>query len=272
MNENNTSPESNINSTINAITGLAKEIPVYQDAIQPSAQEIGKSLHTVTKTINIALAPIKILVWGYEKIEDYISKRVSEKLDKIPTENITTPDPKIAVPAIEALRYTGSDEYLRELYANLIANSMDKATMRNAHPGFVEILKNLTSDEAILLKAFILDKTHPLIDINGKEQQDEGFIPLIKSQSHFHNNLDIQNPDLIPAYLDNLIRLGILEIPHDLVLTQESRYEELENSPIFTVLKEKNQNSLDRKLVLKRKLVRTTSFGNEFIQSVVVDK
>lgn len=270
MDQNNTSTESNINSTINAITGLAKEIPVYQDAVQPAAQEVGKSLQTVAKTINIALAPIKALVWGYEKIEEYISKRVTEKLTNIPTENIVTPDPRIVVPAIESLRYTGNKENLRELYANLIANSMDKNTLKNTHPSFVEILKNINSDEGILLQAFAINQTHAIIDINA--EQNGGFISLLRNCVKFHENLNIKYKDLIPSYLDNLIRLGLLEIPENHLLLDVLKYEEIENSPVFSNLKFENENLLNRKIIFNRKIIRTTSFGYNFIKTVVTDK
>lgn len=67
--------ETNVKATIDAVTGLVTAIPIYQDTLQPSAKQIGKSLETVAKTVNIALGPIKALVWGYEKIEDFINTR-----------------------------------------------------------------------------------------------------------------------------------------------------------------------------------------------------
>ena len=73
MQESENSPKgSKVKSTIDVVTSLAKAIPVYNDAIQPAAKEVGKSLATVTKTINIALAPVSALVWGFEKIQDYL--------------------------------------------------------------------------------------------------------------------------------------------------------------------------------------------------------
>src|SRR5690554_2969816 len=129
MEEPSNNKDTNVKSAIEAATGLVNAILVYQDAVQPAAKQIGQSLETVTKTVNIALAPIKALVWGYEKIEDFLSTRVSEKLKNIPEENITTPPPQVAGPAIEALKYSGHDKNLRELYANLLASAMDKETV-----------------------------------------------------------------------------------------------------------------------------------------------
>src|SRR5690606_41068173 len=123
-----------VKTTIDAVTGLVKAVPVYQDTLQPAAKQIGQSLETVTKTVNIALAPIKALVWGYEKIEEFITTRVSEKLKNVPEENITTPPPQVAGPAVEALRFSGHDPNLRERYANLLATALYKTTIHQANP------------------------------------------------------------------------------------------------------------------------------------------
>ena len=122
----------------------------YTDAFQPFAKEAGKALGTVGKTVNIALSPLNAVVWGYEKIEDFVTKKVSEKLEakQVQPEDIITPDPDIAVPTIEALRYSK----LKDQYANLLASSMDKNSASKVHPAFVEILKQITPDEAKMLK------------------------------------------------------------------------------------------------------------------------
>jgi len=43
MSDDETKKEGNIERTINAVTGLAKAVPVYEDAVQPAAKEIGKA-------------------------------------------------------------------------------------------------------------------------------------------------------------------------------------------------------------------------------------
>ena len=38
---------------------------------------------------------------GYDKISDFLEKKVAEKLEKVPEERILTPPPNVAGPAIE---------------------------------------------------------------------------------------------------------------------------------------------------------------------------
>ncbi|MFY7728659.1 MAG: DUF4393 domain-containing protein [Flavobacterium sp.] len=257
--------DNNVKSTIDAITGLANAVPIYQDAVQPAAKEIGKSLATVTKTVNIALAPIKALVWGYEKIEVYLTKRVSEKLEGIPEENIITPPPHIAGPAVEALRFTGENENLRELYASLLAVSMNRDTTDKAHPSFVEIIKNLSSNEALILKEFINVNSIAKIDIEQK--QTEGKITRAKNFTLLHKNtkIDVNN---IPIYLDNLQRLGIIEIIRDQYFSDDSEYEILRSDIALRNLI-KDIQSQNCEVDFKKGFIELTSFGRDFVRNVV---
>lgn len=265
------SNDTNVKATIEAVTGLVTAIPVYQDGLQPSVQQIGKSLETVTKTVNIVLSPIKALVWGYEQIEQYITKRVSEKLKDIPEENIVTPPAIIAGPAIESLRFCGDDINLRELYANLLASSMDINTQDLILPSYVEILKNLSSDEALLLQIFITNESIPLIDIHGDLKEQIGSRIKYRNFSHINKIVNLKRPDLIPTYLDNICRLGILAMPFGKYLVKENAYEPLESDTLLDLIKQ-GINDNDEILRFERKVVMRTTFGTLFINNVVKEK
>lgn len=138
---------SKIREAADAIKGIAEAVPVYQDIVQPAAKEVGTALQTVAKTIHIALAPLSAMVWGYDRIKDYLERALTERLKGIAPENIITPNPAVVGPAVEALRFTAHEPSLRELYANLLATSMDAETAQNSHPAFIEIIRQMTADE-----------------------------------------------------------------------------------------------------------------------------
>ncbi|MDA3137076.1 hypothetical protein HG619_23180 [Pseudomonas syringae] len=48
-----------VKGTIEAATGLVKAVPIYEDAIQPVAKQVGKSLEIVGQAVNVALMPIQ---------------------------------------------------------------------------------------------------------------------------------------------------------------------------------------------------------------------
>src|ERR1051325_1629731 len=118
--------ENKIRDAADAIRGIVEAVPVYQDAVQPAAKEVGVALQTVAKSIHVVLAPIKGLVWGYEKIVAYLDATLSERLKYVPPEELVTPNPIVAVPVMQSLVYTAQEEDLREMFANLLATAMDK--------------------------------------------------------------------------------------------------------------------------------------------------
>ena len=263
--------DANIKGTIEAVTGLVKEIPIYQDAVQPAAKEIGKSLETITKTVNIALSPIKALVWGYEKIEDYLAKRISEKLKDIPEEDITTPSLHIAGPAVEALRFTGHNENLRELYASLLAMAMNTQTADKVHPAYVEVIKNLSTEEAILLQSFVAKSQYPKVDIEEKEKNIKGSKTRIRNFTLFHKMDDRLDVNLVPIYLDNLNRLGIIEIIHDSYFVDTSEYQTLESDDSISEFIEEIK-ARGKDVEFTKGIITLTSFGRNFVKNVVAMK
>jgi len=70
--------------------------------------------------------------------------KLTPKLKDIPVEKLVPPEPNIAVPSYEALRYSLDIEELREIYTNLLASSMNTDTKDYTHPASVEIIKQLS--------------------------------------------------------------------------------------------------------------------------------
>ena len=115
--------------------------------------------------MRVALAPVTALVWGYDKIKDFLEPAVAQRLANLRPEHIITPSPMVAGPAIEALRFAGHDPTLREMYATLLATAMDANRVRDAHPAFVEIIRQLTADEARIVGLFATSNDFPIIRV-----------------------------------------------------------------------------------------------------------
>ncbi len=59
VDENNT--PSTVKDVAEAVSAVAQAVPIYDDAVQPAAKELGKGLTTIMKTVNVALAPLEVL-------------------------------------------------------------------------------------------------------------------------------------------------------------------------------------------------------------------
>lgn len=263
-------PGSNVRDTAEAVRGIVEAVPVYEDAVQPAAQELGKGLETVAKAMNVCLAPLRGLVWGWDQIEDFLQHKVAEKLSQTPTDEIIEPKPHVAGPAIEALRFTGYEESLRDLYANLLAASMDSKTVSLAHPSFVEIIKQMTPDEARLMKYFSTEELLPLISVRAELVEGSGGRDMAHNLSLFGKDANCEHEHLTPSYIDNLSRLGLISTP-DKFYTDAEVYEELENYPSVLELKNQIDSEEGQRSSNRRGLVQITHLGRQFIKACVID-
>ncbi|QQT61008.1 DUF4393 domain-containing protein [Sphingobacterium multivorum] len=253
---------------VSEATVLAKD--VYQDVAKPALSEVGKTAGGLTRVL---LAPLNGIVWGFDKIIEKLDQEVSAKLSKVPRERYQTPPAFIAGPAVEALRYTAEVEDIRNLYNNLIANAMDSDTVANVHPSFVDIIKNINSDEANLLKAFIMDDSIAYIEIRRfNTPVVRSFSTIDKYHTHIVEdfNLKLQNQCKLHTYLDNLTRIGLISTTEGYSL-DDDRYISLENCENVIKLKKEAEGEGAR-VDFRRSFFRLTSFGSDFIRMVVSDK
>jgi hypothetical protein len=240
----------------------------YDDALQPIAKETGKALGTLGKTINMALSPLRGLVWSWEQIEGYVSEAVERKLKerKVPEERITTPDPDVAVPALEALRYSK----LRENYANLLATSMDSAVAKEAHPAFVEILKQLTPDEVRILDFLPnVGRHEPLVDLAYTVSKAKGQFTVVRHVCTLGTDAKFDYFEMVPKYVDNLCRLGLTEIPAMTWLAEEFRYDRIKQLEIVRTAEKKIPEGSTFEFILK--MFGLTVLGDSFRAACVTE-
>jgi hypothetical protein len=243
-----------------------KAIPIYDDMLQPAAKQLGKTLETVCKAVNMALAPVSGLVWGYEQFQTFIDTKVADRLKYIPAEDIITPKPSVAGPAIEALRYTGHEESLTDMYANLLATAMNQKIASGAHPAFVEFIKQMTSDEAKLMRSFFNpDSAFPIVTVKAMELDGSGGSWNVAANvSLLGESASIDFPDFTPSYIDNLCRLGLIEIRENWSYSDKKIYSTLESSTKVTELKKLIEEQHKMKFSLKYGAVHLTNLGQQF--------
>jgi len=260
----------NDKEVVNSVTNLVKAIPIYQDGLQPAVKEIGKALGTVGKTVNIALAPISALVWGYDQIKDFVEIKVGEKLKDIPEEKIITPDETIAGPLLESLRYTGHKEELKEMYANLLASSMNADKADNAHPSFVDIIKNMNMYEARIIQYLAKNNALPMIHIRQIfSKRNRGGSYINKYLSMITYEIDSLDRNLLPTYYENLMRLKLIDIPYGRYLSKENIYNDLENDELVLNERKMIDNLDDSKSEIERTYIQLTNFGKLFTVACV---
>lgn len=251
-------------SELSAVT--AKVIPeLAGKALGPAAEELGKGLVTVSKLVNMALSPVEGVVWGYEQIRGYIVESLSRKLDGTAPEDILSPPANVAVPAIEALRYTGTISELRELFSNLLATAMKSDSQSIAHPAFVDIIKQLSVDEAKILSSIVVNKRYPLLceahyDDKDPESTYEYLYPEFTSLCR---KACVEFEENSKSYLGNLQRLNIFEIRH-------SGIEELVEKDSGYALRPYDDVMAYELSASRSEALYVTSFGQQFLKACVI--
>lgn len=197
------------------VAEIAKE--VYKDGAKETVQSSGKLISLLPRVIHAALCNVEKWILNKEYSIKETQKMLEYKLKNIDPSKISEPEAYVAVPTINALSYSFASDDLIDLYANLLASSMIDDEKWKVHPSFVEIIKQLSPDEAKLLK-YLADykgeNEFPLINLVMKRDNDnytsESYIKISNFSGIGFGVCDC--PENISSYIDNLIRLQLIEI------------------------------------------------------------
>lgn len=210
-----------------------------------------------------------------KKIKDFVNTKVAEKLKNTNPEDIITPKANVAGPLLESLKYTGHNDSLQDLYANLLASAMDKKTAEGALPCFVEIIKQMTSDEAKIMQILKNTQNFPIINIQSHYREKSlgnGYNVIEMNYSHLGKIAKCEYPNLTPKYIDNLCRLGLTEIPFDTTIADKNVYDILDNDTYIINIIKNIEISSNRIGKIEHRLLTVTELGKLFIDVCVVSK
>lgn len=164
------------------------------------------------------------------------SEDLEVKVSKISEEDIQEPPINIAGPAIEASKFHMGEDQIREMFAQLVASSMNKSQDSNIHPSFVEIIKMLSPDDAINLRhLFKQGPELPIVNIKAVFSHDSSyFIECNHVLFMCDNDRELHRQTLS---IDNLIRLKLADVTYIYHLTNADLYKKYEQLPLYIELK-----------------------------------
>lgn len=241
--------------------------------VKEAASNLGQTAVTLTKTINNVLVPLAAINFAFDKARAYFSGKFQEeiaaKAEAIPPEHIVEPKASIAGPTLQGLAFTHEEPNLKEMYLNLLATSMDGRAASVAHPAFVEIIKQLDSEDARLVRGALQSPSAiPIVQIHRKLKTG-GYNLLVQ---HLLNLTDsttgvpVEDPQL-PAMIDNWIRLGLVEVMYDKFLNDPANYSWVNQRPEFIRLSQAPQPDAAN-VEYQKGLMQRTELGKRFAQAV----
>jgi hypothetical protein len=267
-------PSDPVGSAHKTLSAIAEVIKIAGDSpdMRAAGNELGKSLLTVTKLINNALLPIAAINFGFTKAREYFSTRFAteftEKLKDVPEDQIIEPKASIAGPALQGLAFSHEEADLKNLYLSLLASAMDARVSSEVHPAFVEIIRQLCAEEAELLRDILKTPGNiAIVDLHAR--LSSGFVTVYR---HLLPEKDPQTKQprenrRIPSFVDNWIRLGLMNVDYNLQLMDVDSYDWVDDRP--EVIRCRQQwNTADSSLEIRRGILRATSLGREFARMV----
>lgn len=244
-----------------AIGDTLKTAPtLYEDALQPTVQEVGKFAARIPRAINAAFSGLDKWILNKEYAIDETKKLLEKKLENVDPDKIVEPEAYVAVPAIQAISYSMNSEELRNLYANLLAKAMNSDTKDQVHPSFVEIIKQMSPTDAIIFKSIMKRKANPLIDLIIESPEKSSFI-IATNVSEFN---DLYT-DKACMSIDNLNKFGLISILSDRYYSDANFYNKILHSKYYVTQKQ-NHSVLpnDYQFSHKKKMIIKTSLGITF--------
>jgi hypothetical protein len=233
--------------------GLDEVLPtIYLDLLSPAARELGDRLATIAKAVKIALAPLEAAVWGYDRIRDWLSLRVTNLLAERGAKDIKQPPLSVAGPLIMQMLFASEEPDLREMYAKLLTTSMDAQTTNVAHPSFVSVIAQLTPGEARILRHIsTLNQEWPYW--MGTHETDE----LEAAMRQMCAEAGITDEAAADLYIENLLRLRVLRRFGSFQAEFNEAYQHYRDEPAIN-----NYNS---------DIIEVTCYGRALLQACVID-
>jgi hypothetical protein len=148
---------------------------------------------------------------------------------------------------------------LRERGAELLARSADVAEDEELHPAYARILDNLSPDEARILRLLATEGPQPAIDVRrGLPLVSELVAPGL---TMIGAEAGCRHPERVPAYLDNLNRLGLIWFSRETV-RDVNPYQVLEAQPDAV----EAMREAGRTARTVRRSIHLTPFGTDFCE------
>jgi hypothetical protein len=186
----------------------------YGDVLQPAAKEVGSVL---SRAVRAALSPARAALWSWEKAEQWAEAAAEQWLERrqVPVEHIVPPPVELQLSITAALQIAGpaEDPALREMFAGLLASGMDREVAESVHPAFVEILRQVTPQEARVLTGLHRAPLTSSVSISSSTTRTDGRVSYTPASpppwTIVDRELGVQIK-ISPAMKNNLMRLGLV--------------------------------------------------------------
>lgn len=269
------------NIEIKAEANLTEPIKqVTEKVVIPPAAEASKG---ITKLLSVVTTFIDNVTYKYIANSEMKKKKfleeLSQKYNSIPEESLTEPNINILGNVMDSLKYNLDEDYLVEMYTNILISDMDSRTKNKCHVCFVEILKQLSkNDLEVLNRIYMMKHTSSIpfgklniVDSNNKPLKYELHNPVYIAKI---DNYIIDNYNVFSKSIENLNRLALIEINYTKYFTDKSIYDSLIQKVLPTctsILNDLRRDNPEATIGCEKAVLAISNLGYDLMQICLRD-
>lgn len=261
------------NETVNK-TGLVN-LPDIPDSVDNALKNLSDE---PTKNMGATLGDLWFLVFGgishaadkrklkyAHELETY-KMELEESIEKIPAEKRIEPSVQVTAQALENSKYCVESKDLRDMFTNLISNSMNIDYQQYVHPSFAEMIKQMSPIDGQILKIFKHGSSNGLPICDFRLSREKGYLTIIEKVF-----LDgpTQNVEICSTSLSSLEHLGLITIPFSTYLVDDELYKKFESHPLFIFYKEHYKEHGE--VYIEKGKAALTPLGRSFVNLCISD-
>lgn len=249
------------------VTGVLNK--TYDDTLQKPLNSSSGIVTTVLDFFhNTVMYPMqKYNIYAENKLQNYAT-HLQSKAQTIPNQYLVNPRVNILGPTIDGLKYNLDEDYIKEMFTNILISDMDSRKQDKVLPSYIEIVKQLSKEDAKFLS--LISKTSdliPSIQLKIINKDEDGFVIgkkyiILNYCKKSDGTVQYSTKAINDIILDNLLRLRILECDYSNFYCPDAmeQYNSLFNSVKNQYLLNSNQT-----LDYSKGYISITEFGLNFI-------
>ncbi|MCE1183392.1 MAG: DUF4393 domain-containing protein [Rhodocyclales bacterium] len=210
---------------------------IYKDLASPGIVQVGLAL---SRTVQFVALPTLLIDWANRRASIALEVNLEKyraRLADNSKEDITEVPPEIGVEILQKLSYV-TDADISDYYLNLLEKASIKRSAHLGHPRFVSMIASLSPDEARLLRWFHRLRCVPWMRIKLTDEEsfrrnnNNAGIPLGFWSSEYTIGMDLEHtelqfPENLNKYIENILSLGIIEAEENEALIETELFRDM---------------------------------------------
>jgi hypothetical protein len=260
---------------------VLRELAKESGALDPAARAYAKRLAVKEQIRLKILQPLGMLVGiSRDYFENDFADDLADRVAQIPDEELITPRFSVAGPTVQGIAFTVDEPELRSMYLNLLAAASDARVASTAHPSFAEIIRQLSSEEAVLLGPVLQRLELPIIEIRSKvaTADERSTIGWKVESRHVMDWRDQGVQVFVPErslQVVNWQRLGLVHVEYGTWLVPDGAYDAYdwaESNPRMIELRAALDTEDFQRITVERGVLTVTDFGKAFWRVVIAPR